>query len=780
MEDNTNQNNTDLYDNILKEAMGSNYDTVKAKTKENIDNIIKETTAPNGYTRTLKPGDQVYLDEKVEKVVGAIKINDSDEAKVVYDNGLSGYKYMDSNGNFKKIDVDDADYIDRVHAVKATGKEAQKLYATRNHNISGDKAMVGGQKLTITGYVTMENGEKRNVYTSLDGNWYLDKNGDLQRLKQKGRNPQTGEIEYSADGQVVKRVINPKGTWEPSEIDKKVLSIDGGAGSIGVASGAITPTEPQPTEPQPQSEINSYISLDFTIKRKKFWIKYNDLQYKTNTGEQKTITRDHKDGPWYAPEKREFAWLAYNRTPGHGKAGEAVARIIAKHIAKVRYIMEDVEKVAPNAVRKNGKILGKEKIGYILSLMEGLTPTIYKNFGAKLKALQEEANIRQKDANKRKRNEIEKYQLKPYISSIRAYMDKRESDYAYIIEGEEKDYLAKYYGHLTGKEYTSISTSTSSRQRINKAPKEKNTSIYGNVKNIRVIIDDLNIALKIIGAAKNCISSSVKNINNVPNMPTIGKLKSETVGTPLLDVEKNIKELLAKYKYWLGELLKYSGGNGGDSGGNGGGGKKPTPKPTPKTEVPTERPTEIITQPTTPPTTAPTTPSTSTPSTQPSNNGGNNYNGGDNYSGGNDYSDYGNESSVETPATEAPTTPTFDEDVIKEGNSYKLPTSTKPVAPTTTTSSKGNGVIPVLAGLSAAAAAGIGAKAYMDRKKNRDNDEEEEFKAEDWSENTDVNMEYQEPEGEKVESLDFDDGVEDTPETERYGARTQQDLQDLQ
>ena len=119
-------------------------------------------------------------------------------------------------------------------------------------------------------------------------------------------------------------------------------------------------------------------------------------------------------------------------------------------------------------------------------------------------------------------------------------------------------------------------------------------------------------------------------------------------------------------------------------------------------------------------------------------------------------------------------------DVIKEGNSYKLPTSTKPVAPTTTTSSKGNGVIPVLAGLSAAAAAGIGAKAYMDRKNNRDNDEEEEFKAEDWSENTDVNMEYQEPEGEKVESLDFDDGVEDTPETERYGARTQQDLQDLQ
>lgn len=209
---------------------------------------------------------------------------------------------------------------------------------------------------------------------------------------------------------------------------------------------------------------------------------------------------------------------------------------------------------------------------------------------------------------------------------------------------------------------------------------------------------------------------------------------------------------------------------------------KTTPKTTPSTEQPTERPTEIITQPTTPPTTAPTT-----PATQPSNNNGdNNYSGDNSYNGGNDYSDYSNESSVEIPASEAPTTPKFDEDIIKEGNSYKLPTSTKPVAPTTTTtSSKGNGVIPVLAGLSAAAAAGIGAKAYMDRKNNRDNDEEEEeFKAEDWSENTDVNMEYQEPEGEKVESLDFDDGVEenyeDTTEPERYGARTQQDLQDLQ
>ena len=215
----------------------------------------------------------------------------------------------------------------------------------------------------------------------------------------------------------------------------------------------------------------------------------------------------------------------------------------------------------------------------------------------------------------------------------------------------------------------------------------------------------------------------------------------------------------------------------------------PTEKPTvPPTEKPTERPTEVITQPTTPPTSAPTTPPTEAPKPTPSGNGGNNNGGGNsNGNGGNWYTggnSNNNNSSSSTTNVEKPTeVPTVADDVIKKGNTYKLPTSSKPVTTTTTTttSNKGNSAIPVLAGLAAAAAAGIGAKAYIDRKNNRDNDEEaENFKAEDWSNNTDINIEYQEPQAQKEETLDFDDNGYEQEETEKYGARTHQELEDLQ
>lgn len=215
--------------------------------------------------------------------------------------------------------------------------------------------------------------------------------------------------------------------------------------------------------------------------------------------------------------------------------------------------------------------------------------------------------------------------------------------------------------------------------------------------------------------------------------------------------------------------------------------EKPTVPPTEKpTEKPTERPTEVITQPTTPPTSAPTTPPTEAPKPTPSGNGENNNGGGNsNGNGGNWYTggnSNNNNSSSSTTNVEKPTeVPTVADDVIKKGNTYKLPTSSKPVTTTTTTTSnKGNSAIPVLAGLAAAAAAGIGAKAYIDRKNNRDNDENEEFKAEDWSNNTDVNIEYQEPQSQKEETLDFDDNGYEQEETEKYGARTHQELEDLQ
>ena len=214
---------------------------------------------------------------------------------------------------------------------------------------------------------------------------------------------------------------------------------------------------------------------------------------------------------------------------------------------------------------------------------------------------------------------------------------------------------------------------------------------------------------------------------------------------------------------------------GPSGGGYDGGYSDPTnPQPKPEiptetpTEIPTERPTEAITQPITE---APTVPQTSAPNNGGSNNGYSN--------GGGYYSENNNYSNNETP-TEVQTTAPIDEDVIKPGNTYKLPTSTKPATTTTTTSSGGSSVIPVLAGLGAAAAAGIGAKAYIDRKNNRDNDEEaEEFKAEDWSADENINVEYQEPIENEEQTLDFDDTPE-VEEPEKYGARTHQELENLQ
>ena len=166
-------------------------------------------------------------------------------------------------------------------------------------------------------------------------------------------------------------------------------------------------------------------------------------------------------------------------------------------------------------------------------------------------------------------------------------------------------------------------------------------------------------------------------------------------------------------------------------------------------------------------------------------NGGSSNGGGTPINGnshGGDYSPYGgySGSSSETSSTSSSTeVPLEETDVIKEGNSYTLPTSSKPATPSTPTTSKGNSAIPVLAGLAAAAAAGIGAKAYIDRKKNSNNDDDnqEEFKAEDWSDNNEINIEYQEPKTNEAETLDDDYEFE---EPEKYGARSNQELENLQ
>lgn len=59
-----------------------------------------------------------------------------------------------------------------------------------------------------------------------------------------------------------------------------------------------------------------------------------------------------------------------------------------------------------------------------------------------------------------------------------------------------------------------------------------------------------------------------------------------------------------------------------------------------------------------------------------------------------------------------------------KNNYIKIPTSKEPIK---TSSSNGSKIIPIAAGLAATAAVGIGAKAYMSRKENSNNEDDEEF-----------------------------------------------------
>ncbi|MBQ3512108.1 MAG: hypothetical protein IJA30_07430, partial [Bacilli bacterium] len=127
------------------------------------------------------------------------------------------------------------------------------------------------------------------------------------------------------------------------------------------------------------------------------------------------------------------------------------------------------------------------------------------------------------------------------------------------------------------------------------------------------------------------------------------------------------------------------------------------------------------------------------------NNGGNNNNnngGGNSGSqfGGGEFSDegYKGEDDVELPGGESVSGSFTD---IIGGNEYtNIPTSAAPITTTTTEGGK-KSVIPVIAGLSAAAIAGIGTKAYLDKKENSS---EEEFNAEEWEEQDELDIDYTE------------------------------------
>lgn len=141
----------------------------------------------------------------------------------------------------------------------------------------------------------------------------------------------------------------------------------------------------------------------------------------------------------------------------------------------------------------------------------------------------------------------------------------------------------------------------------------------------------------------------------------------------------------------------------------------------------------------------------------PSNNGGNQSNGSQNggsQSGNNQYGGGGFSNNGYTGETSNPTDPNagkeeiFDEETVSGslsdligGNDYvEVPTSSTPISTTTTATTK-KSVIPVIAGLGAATVAGIGTKAYLDKKEHVDDDEED-FETEEWEGDEQMDLNY--------------------------------------
>lgn len=175
----------------------------------------------------------------------------------------------------------------------------------------------------------------------------------------------------------------------------------------------------------------------------------------------------------------------------------------------------------------------------------------------------------------------------------------------------------------------------------------------------------------------------------------------------------------------------------------------PTPSETPSTpDTSTETPATPST-----PSETPTTPSTpSTPSTNPdtvtrsdTGNTWNNGSSGIDHGGNSSSSDIWstvtggteNNSDLDIDDIDNPDDDLIDDDIFdndyddNEEEVYTIPTNLSQ-STSTKTSTKNNSAIPILGGLGAAAAVGVGAKIYMDNQKNNDNGED----IEEWDENS--------------------------------------------
>ena len=216
--------------------------------------------------------------------------------------------------------------------------------------------------------------------------------------------------------------------------------------------------------------------------------------------------------------------------------------------------------------------------------------------------------------------------------------------------------------------------------------------------------------------------------------------------------------------------------------------------------------TSTTVSPSTTSTTAPTPSTSQTTSTTiltPKNNSnseqvhtGGGYSSSSGYTGTGDYnSDTSNAtpSTPSTPETMAPgnTSKLSDEELTSIKNvidnskihTTTIPKSNTPINSNTKSGGGGSSVIPISAGLTAAAAAGLGAKAYLDRKNNNDNGSSDEINTDEWTGDESVDIKYDDSSDNQEENtLDADDDYSYQPaeETEKYDAKANNELKDLQ
>ena len=676
-------------------------------------------------------------------------------------------------------------------------QNAQQL--TKQNEVTSINQVSCGQTIVIDGktyeigYIEENDGTKTTLYRVKNSAsvYYAGSDGKLHPA-----------YNYNSHDMVVGGTLkSPKfsgnETWDTSDNDKKILEPNIDVIEENQTSGEEEKDDtayttipggtriPVRKEESATSNIEYNIDSELIVKRKRYYIHYYD-------------TMDMVEGPYDASDARDLAKKTYNMTPGQGKGANSTSENLEGFIGSIKNVLEDVIKYAQDAVIINGNNPGLQLAKEYESKLDEVVPPIYRKFADKcLPKAFAYSNNKQKETNGYKRNEVTRKKQSIYNSykNTRQFNEDEAAALWNSMGISESDinerFAAAYQKYRTGHENTQSKPAVLSSLPVGTSEPVSVDDMSVHIGKTDIIIDDLKLALNnYVKGALDLIDYQVSQLNAIPSFTSVvGTLRAEDVNSTLIELRSKLRSLREKYIGWREQAINVSQNelietpvnptpsptpgpsSWPSTGGGGTSGSTPT---TPKTEVPTDNRT------------------TEPPVVQPriddkTDNGGSN--GGSNGGGtpingnshGGDYSPYGgySGSSSETSSTTTSTeVPKEAADVIKEGNSYTLPTSSKPVQPTTPTTSKGNSAIPVLAGLAAAAAAGIGAKAYIDRKKNRNNDEEsEEFKAEDWSGNNEINIEYQEPKTTEAETLDDDYDFE---EPEKYGARSNQELEDLQ